>query len=71
MGLWGDPSSSSTCDVTCGLYGVCELDWGDKEGRFVIMRADLYHSVPECGSETLKCYPASAHIWDLPIINDI
>ena len=64
MGLWGDPTH--TCDVICGLYGVRgELDT-DKEGRFVIMRADLYHSVPECGSETLKCYPASAHIWDLP-----
>ena len=26
----------------------------------------ILHSVPECGSETLKCPKAPANFWDLP-----
>ena len=63
---------------TTSSYCIWLLDTRDWLGRCwitIIRSRSLYrlnsvlqmcHIVPECGSETLKCPPAPAHIWDLP-----
>ena len=36
-----------------------------KQQQYGISKKVTLHSVPECGSEALKCPKAPAHIWDL------
>ena len=50
----------------CAFYKNC-ADCCDIDAKIVLcIVSKSTHSVPECGFEGLKTYPAPAHIWDLP-----